>query len=171
MVFLHVLSTKGFIHISSFPPFLMYEGVSISFWSGSLEQELQIFKLYTSLPLGAVVSLGFTQPPVQRVLGAFSTGVKLLEYEADNLTPPTFDVKRAWSYISTPTGIFMAQCLVKKGTHLRLGKVRYKGHDSSVSIALGYRLDDWSSWVQFPARAGNFSLHRIQNSSGAHPAS
>jgi hypothetical protein len=46
------------------------------------------------------------------------------------------------------------------------------GHDSSVSIALGYGLDIWGSRVRFPAGAGNFSLHhRIQNSSGAHPAS
>jgi hypothetical protein len=44
--------------------------------------------------------------------------------------------------------------------------------DSSVGIALGYGLDDWSSRVRFPAGAGNFSLHhRVQNSSGAHTAS
>jgi hypothetical protein len=43
--------------------------------------------------------------------------------------------------------------------------------DSSVGIALGYGLDDRGFRVQFPARAGNFSLHhRIQNGSGAHPA-
>jgi len=34
------------------------------------------------------------------------------------------------------------------------------------------RLDDPSSRVQFPARAGNFSLHhRVQTGSVAHPAS
>jgi hypothetical protein len=44
--------------------------------------------------------------------------------------------------------------------------------DSSVGIALGYRLDDRSSRVRFPAGAGNFSLHhRVQNGSGALPAS
>jgi hypothetical protein len=44
--------------------------------------------------------------------------------------------------------------------------------DSSVSIALGYRLDDGGSRVRFPAGAGDFSLHhRFQNGSGAHPAS
>jgi hypothetical protein len=42
----------------------------------------------------------------------------------------------------------------------------------SVGIALGYRLDDQGSRVLFPAGAGNFSLHhRVQNGSGAHPAS
>jgi hypothetical protein len=42
----------------------------------------------------------------------------------------------------------------------------------SVGIALGYGLDDRSSRVRFPAGAGNFSLyHRVQNGSGAHPAS
>jgi hypothetical protein len=46
-----------------------------------------------------------------------------------------------------------------------------KSRDSSVGIALGYRLDDWGSRVRFPVGAGNFSLHHhIQNSSGAHPA-
>jgi hypothetical protein len=47
-----------------------------------------------------------------------------------------------------------------------------KSHDSSVGIALGYRLDDQGSRIQVPAGAGNSSLHhRIQNGSGAHPAS
>jgi hypothetical protein len=44
--------------------------------------------------------------------------------------------------------------------------------DSSVGIALGYGLDDRDSRVQFPAWAGNFSLHhRVQNDFGAYPAS
>jgi hypothetical protein len=41
-----------------------------------------------------------------------------------------------------------------------------------VRIALGYRLDDRGSRIRLPAGAGNFSLHhRVQNGSGAHPAS
>jgi hypothetical protein len=37
---------------------------------------------------------------------------------------------------------------------------------------LGYRLDDRGSRVRISAGAGNFSLrHRVQNGSGAHPAS
>jgi hypothetical protein len=48
----------------------------------------------------------------------------------------------------------------------------FKSRGSSVVIALGYGLDDRSSGVRFPAEAGNFSLnHRVQNGSGAHPAS
>jgi hypothetical protein len=48
----------------------------------------------------------------------------------------------------------------------------YKRRDSSVGIGLGYGLDDRSSRIRFPAGAGNFSLHyRVQNGSGAHPAS
>jgi hypothetical protein len=39
-------------------------------------------------------------------------------------------------------------------------------------MALGSGLDDRGSWVRFLAGAGNFSLHlRVQNGSGAHPAS
>jgi hypothetical protein len=41
-----------------------------------------------------------------------------------------------------------------------------------VGIALGYGLDDRGSRVLFSAGAGNFSVHhRVQNGSGAHPAS
>jgi hypothetical protein len=37
---------------------------------------------------------------------------------------------------------------------------------------LDYGLDDWGSRVRFPAGAIHFSLHhRVQNGSGAHPAS
>jgi hypothetical protein len=44
--------------------------------------------------------------------------------------------------------------------------------DSSVGMALGYGLDDRGSRIRFLAGAGNFSLrHRVQNGSGAHPAS
>jgi hypothetical protein len=47
-----------------------------------------------------------------------------------------------------------------------------KSRDSPVGIALGYGLDDRGSRVRFLAGAGNFSLHhRVQNGSGAHPAS
>jgi hypothetical protein len=44
--------------------------------------------------------------------------------------------------------------------------------DSSVGIALGYGLDDRGSRLRFQAGAENLSLHhRVQNGSGAHPAS
>jgi hypothetical protein len=46
-----------------------------------------------------------------------------------------------------------------------------KSRDSSVGLVLGYGLDDRGSSVRFPAGAGSFSLHRVQNGSGAHSAS
>jgi hypothetical protein len=47
-----------------------------------------------------------------------------------------------------------------------------KSCDNSVGIALGYGLDCLGSRIRFSAGAGNFSLpHRVQNGSGAHPAS
>jgi hypothetical protein len=50
--------------------------------------------------------------------------------------------------------------------------LRFQSRDSSVGIALGYGLDDRVSRVRFPTDAGNFYLHyRVQNCSGAHPAS
>jgi hypothetical protein len=49
---------------------------------------------------------------------------------------------------------------------------RLQSRDSSVCIALSYGLDDRVSRVRFPPGAGNFSLHhRVQNGSGAQPAS
>jgi hypothetical protein len=43
---------------------------------------------------------------------------------------------------------------------------------SATNTPLGYGLDDRGSGVRFPAEAGNFSPHhRVQNCSGAHPAS
>jgi hypothetical protein len=62
-------------------------------------------------------------------------------------------------------------------------KLRWAGHEArigeinaytifEVGIALGYGLDDRDSRVRFPVGARNFSLHhRVQNGSGAHPAS
>jgi hypothetical protein len=47
-----------------------------------------------------------------------------------------------------------------------------RSRDNSVGIALGYGLDDRGTRVRFPVGTGNFSLcHRVQNGSGAHPAS
>jgi hypothetical protein len=44
--------------------------------------------------------------------------------------------------------------------------------DSSIGIALGYGLDNRGLRVRFQAGAVKFSLHyRVQNGSGAHPAS
>jgi hypothetical protein len=51
---------------------------------------------------------------------------------------------------------------------------RNESRVGSVGIALGYVLDDRGSSFRFPVAAGaeNFSLHhRVQNGSGAHPAS
>jgi hypothetical protein len=63
---------------------------------------------------------------------------------------------------SSVTGIFFLLCY----------NAYSKSRDSSVGIALGYGLDDRGSRVRLPAGAGNFSLHhRVQNGSGAHPAS
>jgi hypothetical protein len=56
--------------------------------------------------------------------------------------------------------------------NLLILNVYNNNRDSSVGIALGYGLDGQGSRVRFPAGAENFSLHRrVQNGSGAHPAS
>jgi hypothetical protein len=91
-----------------------------------------------------------------------------------------------------PQYVFMAWCLVKHRErsrskyfpcnlaqrcchcwkYLRSSCCGIESRDSSFGIALGHGLDDRVSRVRFLAVAGNFSLHhRVQNGSGAHPAS
>jgi hypothetical protein len=73
----------------------------------------------------------------------------------------------------------MGHVIFRPRSSLCLSLVNYEfiqeltpSHDSSVGIALGYGLDNRGSRVRFPAGAGIFSLHhRVQNGSGAHPAS
>jgi hypothetical protein len=58
-------------------------------------------------------ALGPTQPPIQRVPGALSLGVKRPGREADHSPPSSAEVKNALRYTSTPPYVFMAWCLVK----------------------------------------------------------
>jgi hypothetical protein len=129
----------------------------------------------TGILLSATASrpaLGPIQPPVQRVPDALPPGVKGPGREADRSPPSTAEVKNVWSYTSTPLYASMVWCLVQQRDNLLAGLNTNQSRDSSVGIVLGYGLDDRGSRVRFPARAGNFFLrHRIQNGSGAHPAS
>jgi hypothetical protein len=57
-------------------------------------------------------ALESTQPPIQRVPGAFSPGVKRKGREADP-SPPTSDVvKKIWIYTSIPPYACMVWCLI-----------------------------------------------------------
>jgi hypothetical protein len=49
-----------------------------------------------------------TLPPIQRVPGALSRGVKQPRREADHSSPTTAEVKKMWIYTSTPKYAFMA---------------------------------------------------------------
>jgi hypothetical protein len=71
--------------------------------------------------------------------------------------------------LAHPTSrIFLRRYLKHKRNKYR----RTMSRDSSVGTALGYGQDDRGSRVPFPTGVGNFSLHhRVQNGSGAHPAS
>jgi hypothetical protein len=124
------------------------------------------------------------------------TGVKRPDREADHSSPYSAEVKNAWSCTSTPQYVFMTWYLVNRRNNftctlyrsfcrtvptvcyrLVSNIVKYNAlirhsRDSSVGIALGYGLDYRGCRVRFLTGAGNFSLHhRVQNGSGAHPAS
>jgi hypothetical protein len=107
--------------------------------------------------------------PRQCVPGALPQGIKRPKREKeDYLLPSSHLVPKLHS-----PQVFMAWCL-NRGTTLLFFKLCEwgKSRDSSVGTALGYGLDDRGSRVRFPAGAGNFSLHhRVQNGSGAYPAS
>jgi hypothetical protein len=58
------------------------------------------------------------------------------------------------------------------GVNIIIDFTEIESRVGSVGIGLGYGLDDRGSRVRFPAECGKFSLHhRVQNGSGAHPAS
>jgi hypothetical protein len=59
------------------------------------------------------MALGPTQPPIQLVWWAVSSGVKRPGCEADHSPPSSAEVKNAWSYLPTPQYVFMEWCLVK----------------------------------------------------------
>jgi len=46
-------------------------------------------------------AMGFTQPPMQWILGVLSLGLKWLWNEDDCSPPSSAEVKNAWSYTST----------------------------------------------------------------------
>jgi hypothetical protein len=57
-------------------------------------------------------ALGSIQPPIQRVPGALSAGVKRPEREADHSPPTSADLNETWIYACAPPYVFMAQCLL-----------------------------------------------------------
>jgi hypothetical protein len=58
--------------------------------------------------------LGPTQPPLQRVLGVFSSRVKRPGREADNSSQTIAGIKNTWIYTSTPPYTFLAYCIIVK---------------------------------------------------------
>jgi hypothetical protein len=66
----------------------------------------------------------------------------------------------------------MCKIIKKLNSTLKIIYIPINITDISVGIVLGYGLDDRGSGVRFPTGAGKFSPHhRVQNGSGAHPAS
>jgi hypothetical protein len=72
------------------------------------EWRLGIFFSTESTP-----TLGSIQPPIQRVPGALSLGVKRPGRETNHSPPPNAEVKNVRRYTSTRHYVFMAWCLVK----------------------------------------------------------
>jgi hypothetical protein len=69
--------------------------------------------------------------------GGSFLGVKRPDHEADHSPPLSAEVKNAWSYISSPTYVFMAWFLINHGNASR--KVEYekqkiKGENEKIYI-------------------------------------
>jgi hypothetical protein len=67
------------------------------------------------VPVGSIIfstssrpALGSTQPPIQRIPGTLSLGVKKPEREADHSSPTSAEVKKMWIYTSIPPYAFRA---------------------------------------------------------------
>jgi hypothetical protein len=53
-------------------------------------------------------ALGSTQPPIKWVPGALSPGVNRQGREGDHSPPTSAEVKKMWTYTSTPLYVYMA---------------------------------------------------------------
>jgi hypothetical protein len=71
------------------------------------QQGQEFFLLHVVQP-----ALGPTQPPIQRVPGELSPGVKRLGPEGDHSLLTSAEFKKMWIYTSTPPCAFMAQRLI-----------------------------------------------------------
>jgi hypothetical protein len=63
---------------------------------------------------GKIISrpvLGPTLPPIQRIPGTLSPGVKQPENEADRSLPTSDEIKNTWIYTSTPLYVFIGATL------------------------------------------------------------
>jgi len=60
------------------------------------------------------LALGPTQPHIQWVTGALSLGVNQSGREADHSRTASAEIENAWSYIISPTYVFMVWWLVKQ---------------------------------------------------------
>jgi hypothetical protein len=61
----------------------------------------------------SVLALGTAHPPIERVPGILTPGLRWPERIADHSRPSSAEVKNAWSYISNPQYVLMTWCLFK----------------------------------------------------------
>jgi hypothetical protein len=73
-----------------------------------------IFLLFTA----SKSPLGPSQPPIKRVPGVVSPGVKRPGREADYSPPSTAEVNNTWIYTSNPPYIFVMWSLIKHMIYL-----------------------------------------------------
>jgi hypothetical protein len=66
------------------------------------------FLFYTS----STLAVGPTELPIQWVSRALSPGVKRPGREPDHSPPTNAKIKKTWIYTSTPSYVFMEQCLI-----------------------------------------------------------
>jgi hypothetical protein len=63
-------------------------------------------------------ALGPTEPPIQSLPGAVSSGVKRSGRKAYHSPPSSAEVKNAWSFTSSFQHVLMAWCLIKQEVRL-----------------------------------------------------
>jgi hypothetical protein len=87
-------------------------------------------------------------------------------------TENTFNINKGTQEFQNLITLDVTRISSKTIQNIKYINTNRQNRDISAGIALGYGLDSRSSRFRFSAGAGNFSLHhRVQNGSGAHPAS
>jgi hypothetical protein len=81
--------------------------------------------------------LGPTQPPIQWLPGVLSPALKRPWLEADHSPPSSAEVKKAWSYTSTPPYDFIMQLLVKPRDNFNVTLPHLVAHSGDRT---------WASW-------------------------
>jgi hypothetical protein len=126
----HQILTSSGIHFNSYSLLIDAFSSRRMRWEHETDHALMLKHKYT------VSTLGSTQPPIQWVPGALSSGVKRPRREADHSPPANVLVKKICIYTSTPSHAFTAPCLIRWAQwQLQLYSIHSMNEDTSLMVS------------------------------------